>query len=136
MTSRQQQYSLELVSDTSNVSLIEPYLNKVLKNYHLDEARYGDMLVVLTEAVTNAIVHGNERCCEKLVRVRTECAQGRISFLIEDEGSGFDPNRVPDPTTAENVCKPGGRGVFLMRHLSDDCCFEAQGKAVRLEFKV
>jgi len=59
-----------------------------------------------------------------------------LSFKIEDEGKGFDYHNLPDPTAPENLDKPGGRGIFLMKHLSDDVTFLHGGKIVQIDFYV
>ena len=88
----------------------------------------------MTEAVNNAIVHGNKLDPEKSVTVGCAVDGQNLVFRITDEGPGFDHNNLPDPTAPENIEKPHGRGVFLMRHLADECAFEDDGRIVELTF--
>jgi serine/threonine-protein kinase RsbW len=96
-----------------------------------------NILISLTEAVTNAIVHGNKSDERKLVQVACNVDRSkRISFKISDEGTGFNYRHVPDPTRPENICKCGGRGVFLMRQLSHRVTYSNNGSTVEIQFKV
>ena len=91
--------------------------------------------VGLTEALSNAMLYGNSRDPSKRVLVEIafldECIQARVT----DQGDGFDPTTVPDPTTPENLMKPCGRGLFLMRKLLDEVRYNAQGNQVTLVLK-
>lgn len=82
-----------------------------------------DMCLALRESLNNAIVHGNHRGNGLTVRVRLSGVQGRIEMAVRDQGTGFNPDVVPDPTAPENLLKPCGRGIFLMRHIMDTIGF-------------
>lgn len=88
--------------------------------------------VGLTEAISNAMLFGNEGDPEKRVRVELEVEPGEVRARIADEGPGFDPDRVPDPRLPENLMRSDGRGIFLMRALMDDVHFNSAGNAVTL----
>ena len=75
--------------------------------------------VGLTEALSNAMLYGNAHDPSKHVRVEVTLDDGRLEARITDQGTGFDPSAIPDPTAPENLLKDGGRGVFLMRQLLD-----------------
>ncbi len=126
--------NLTLESHPKNIAQVEPYVSEVVKQYEINQELYGNMLITLTEAVSNAIIHGNSAKAAKKVQVSTNCSGQRICFKVEDEGSGFDPDNLPDPTAPENILTPGGRGVFLMRQLSDAVTFDDDGRTVILEF--
>jgi serine/threonine-protein kinase RsbW len=84
-----------------------------------DEAAFGiDMAV--REAITNAIVHGNKEDDTKKVELTFNCSQRAVEIEIKDQGEGFDPVSVPDPTTPENLLKTSGRGNFLIRTFMDE----------------
>src|SRR5690606_18934754 len=104
---------------------------------NIPEELFGNVLIALTEAVNNAILHGNN--CNSLKKVLiSHCfvENKTLSFSISDEGDGFDPNALPDPTDPINIEKIGGRGVFLMRQLSDNLIFNDNGRNVVIEFKL
>ncbi|MCH2042812.1 MAG: ATP-binding protein [Saprospiraceae bacterium] len=128
--------NLILESHPKNIAEVEPYVMQIVKEYNIREELFGNMLITLTEAVSNAIIHGNHAKSSKKVYVSTELSQARICFHVKDEGQGFDPNQLPDPTAPENLMTPGGRGVFLMRQLSDNVSFDDSGRLVKLEFKL
>src|SRR5437868_12648007 len=72
--------------------------------------------LALEEAIVNAVQHGNHGDPDRTVRVRVRLGPRRVLAAVEDEGDGFDPGRVPDPRTEENLGRPGGRGLLMMRH--------------------
>lgn len=129
---------LVLDSHPKNIAKIEPFIHEVTKHCRcsLDEGHFGNILVAVTEAVNNAIIHGNRAKESKKVTIHTQMRSGRLHFLIEDEGVGFDPKTIPDPTAPENILKPGGRGVFLMRELADELHFLEQGRKVEIQFQI
>ena len=88
--------------------------------------------VGLSEALSNAMLYGNDSDPEKRVRVEVTVRMEEISVRITDQGVGFDPSMVPDPTLPDNISKTGGRGIFLMRSLMDEVRFNDQGNSVTL----
>jgi serine/threonine-protein kinase RsbW len=92
--------------------------------------------VGLSEALANAMLYGNSRDPSKRVLVEIAFQLGRIQARVTDQGSGFDPASVPDPTTPENLTKPCGRGLFLMRKLLDEVWYNDQGNQVTLILKL
>ncbi len=92
-------------------------------------ARFG-LRVALTEALSNAMEYGNGMDAAKLVDVTTHVYEDRIQIQVKDQGVGFDPDVVPDPTHATNLEHPGGRGLFLIRQLVDEVTFNDRGNAI------
>jgi anti-sigma regulatory factor (Ser/Thr protein kinase) len=88
--------------------------------------------VSLTEALSNAMLYGNERDPDKRVRVEVIVGEREIKACVTDEGSGFDPGEIPDPTSPDNLEKSGGRGLFLMRELMDEVHYNERGNQVTL----
>ena len=86
----------------------------------------------LTEALSNAMLYGNASDPAKRVRVDVMVNDARISARVTDEGVGFDPRTIEDPTIPENITRPGGRGLFLMRELLDEVSYNDQGNSVTL----
>lgn len=76
--------------------------------------------MAIREAVTNAVLHGNKQDESKPVRVAITISPAVLELSVHDEGAGFDPTTVPDPTTTENVLKSSGRGIFFMRNFMDE----------------
>ncbi len=126
--------SIEIPSLPENIRIIESFIDNAKEKYQLDDDIYGNIMIAVTEAVNNAIKHGNKDNSEKNVSISLSLEEGLIKFTIQDEGDGFDYHLLPDPTSPENVSKPGGRGIFLMRNLSDEVNFKEKGKIVELSF--
>jgi serine/threonine-protein kinase RsbW len=126
--------TLKINSDTQNLRLVERLIEDVCQIYNVREDCYGNMLIAVTEAVNNAILHGNKNDPEKVVRIGFEADDTRFVFSITDEGMGFDHLCLPDPTDPANIAKVSGRGVFLMSNLSDSIAFELEGRRVLLAF--
>lgn len=125
-----------LASRPCSIANLESMLSEVSRDYQVSEDVFGNMLVSLTEAVTNAIVHGNNSDVSKSVKIQLEKSGNNFIIRVSDEGSGFDPNSLPDPTRGENLYKTGGRGVFLMQKLSDTMRFHNNGSTVEMLFKL
>ncbi len=127
---------IELPSKAESLSRIESLIEELCQKCCINEDSYGNMLVALTEAVNNAITHGNKYNPKKKVNLDFKTNGKEISFIVKDEGNGFDYNHVPDPTLPENINKLNGRGVFLMKTLADEIKFEENGSSVRLKFSI
>jgi serine/threonine-protein kinase RsbW len=121
-----------------NLSIVEQYIEDVCTEFNIGHEVFGNILITTTEAVNNAILHGNNRDVNKNVEVsyKYDTDSKRLSFIVSDEGNGFDYTNVPDPTSPENVLMLGGRGVFLMKQLADFVIFSNNGNTVELEFKL
>lgn len=127
---------LQLASQLESLNVIESLIDKIKEEHKISEDEYGNILVALTEAVNNAILHGNKSDPNKKVNIDYEVQKDTISFVIADEGKGFDYYNLPDPTAPENLEKPCGRGIFLMKHLADQVIFAENGRIVELYFKI
>lgn len=130
-----QNKSFTITSKTENIVVVEKLVNQICENFKISEDHYGNILVALTEAVNNAIQHGNQNNPSKHINISFNLRPDHISFTIKDEGPGFDYSHIPDPTAPENIEKPNGRGVFLMKNLADSVEFEDNGSTVKLDFK-
>src|SRR5437667_11218048 len=127
--------TMELRSHPEVLSAIERLLDEVRSRYNVSEDVFGNMLVAITEAATNAIYHGNKADPKKKIKVSYMLSNHNLSFTIADEGKGFDYYNLPDPTAPENLEKECGRGIFLMKHLADQLIFSNNGSMVELNFK-
>lgn len=123
-------------SSVENLRLVEKLIDQVCEEYHVNQDYYGNILIALTEAVNNAILHGNKSEKSKKIFVSFEPHQTNLLFTVEDEGDGFNYDALPDPTDPENIDKPSGRGVFLMKHLADKVNFHNNGRKVELTFTI
>ena len=128
--------SLKLRSCTTSLCRLEEFMHEIAEKHSIHEEKFPDILISLTEAVNNAIIHGNKSDQNKHVRILLTETKTGLSFSVSDEGCGFNHETIPDPTLAENIECCGGRGVFLMTELSDDIAFLNEGRTVEMHFSV
>ena len=114
--------------------MIESFIDNAKEKFDLNDDIYGNIMIAVTEAVNNAIKHGNSSNKSKNVYLSLFLEDSLIKFLVKHQGSGFNYDTPPDPTAPENLEKPGGRGIFLMKHLSDEVEFKENGRVVELSF--
>ena len=127
---------VKIASKRENLREIEKLVDEFNEIEELNESLYGKVLLATIEAANNAIVHGNKLDPEKMVRVEIKKGKDRIEIYVEDQGEGFNYMRIPDPTAPENIENIHGRGVFLMKQLSDEVNFYKKGTKVQILFKV
>jgi serine/threonine-protein kinase RsbW len=125
---------VKLPSDFASLVEVENLIDKVCADLGVQEDAYGNVLIAVTEAVNNAIQHGNEENSNLFVDVAVGDKETEFCFRIKDEGIGFDFNSLPDPTAPENLLKESGRGIFLMRNLADKVEFDGEGNSVNIYF--
>ncbi|MGF1670361.1 MAG: ATP-binding protein [Balneolaceae bacterium] len=129
-----QPYKLKIKSEFSESERVLDFINEIDDDLHFDEDLKSKIELAVSEAVTNAIVHGNKLDEEKSVTVTGSVQNNRIVFKVTDEGPGFDYSQKPDPTADENLLKLGGRGLFIIDELADDVRFENDGRSVIIIF--
>lgn len=124
MSKTQTVFRLTLPSNPKHINKVEVLLKKIQKNIRLDEIQFHKMMVSLTEAVNNAMIHGNKCDVHKKVTVKCEALPGWLVSIVTDEGKGFKPEEVRNPLDEENLLRTSGRGIFLMRTLMDKVEYE------------
>jgi serine/threonine-protein kinase RsbW len=127
---------LVIESKVSNLRKVEDFLEEFSYEANLSREAYAKVLVSVMEAVNNAIVHGNHGDRKKKVHVHFVEGTSMLIVTVTDEGKGFAPDTVPDPTKPENIENASGRGVFLMRRLADEIEFNSRGNSVKMKFKL
>ena len=127
--------NIALKSVMENIQKVEDLINSIFEDNELSVDYYGNMLVAVSEAVNNAIKHGNLLDEDKNVDISFNHRGDDYQFTVTDQGAGFDFNNLQDPTSPENIEKPEGRGIYLMRHLADQVNFLDNGRSVELLFK-
>jgi serine/threonine-protein kinase RsbW len=131
-----QLYTLQLPSTEESITQLEALIENIADKYQVSEDTFANMMTCLNEALINAIKHGNKMDPQKKVIVNADVEPKRIIWTVTDEGPGFDYNNLPDPTAEENLENLTGRGVFIIKHLADQCIFNAAGNEVELHFKI
>lgn len=133
MTSSDHRFEVVIESNyEAGQSVVERVVTS-LENAGLSARDVFGIRLSVDEAVTNAIKHGNQMSVDKTVRVNFQLSSSGIRIEIEDQGSGFRPEDVPDPTAEENLERPSGRGLMLMRQFMSTVAYNAKGNQVVME---
>lgn len=127
---------IRIPSLLENIRIVESFIDNARDKFNLNDDIYGNIMVAVTEAVNNAIIHGNGTNKDKEVDLSLEIGKEQLYFTIKDQGKGFDPDSLPDPTAPENLLSIGGRGIFLVKNLADKVDFLDNGRTVRMTFNV
>ena len=128
---------LILTSLPENIHKVEKFVEDICDEFNINNTYFGNILVALTEAVENAMNHGNAKDSSKTVQIIFTSKPDGLSFVIKDEGKGFDINTIPDPTDLNiDANELKGRGIFLIRHLADEVHFTDNGSRVEIIFKI
>jgi serine/threonine-protein kinase RsbW len=125
----------KIESNISNLRIVENEIDEISTEIGFNQDNYGKILVSTLEAVNNAIVHGNKKDESKRVEIEISFKRNILTISVADEGTGFKPKDIPDPTKPENIESLSGRGVFLMSKLADKIEFNETGNKVTMSFK-
>jgi serine/threonine-protein kinase RsbW len=125
---------IEVPAMVENIRVVESFIDNAREKFPMNDDIYGNIMISVTEAVNNAIRHGCNMDASKNVVLSLSLLKNLLTFRIEDSGSGFDYEGIPDPTAPENIEKPSGRGIFLMKQLADEVKFLNAGSVVELNF--
>lgn len=126
---------ISIESSISNLRIVENVIDEATTQLGISQDFYGKILVSAMEAVNNAIIHGNKSNPEKHVEIEISFNSNQLKIRVSDEGNGFRPESVPDPTTPENIEELNGRGIYLMSHLADIIEYSEKGNSVTMTFK-
>jgi len=128
--------SFKFSSVIENLSVVENMVDTISKKQIINEEMIGNVMVCVTEAVTNAIEHGNKNDKNKNIYLNYKQTDNKLIFKIKDEGNGFDYKNIPDPTLPENIEKEDGRGIFLIKNLADELEFNDNGSEIVFKFNL
>ncbi len=116
-------FHLEIESDPNNLITVEEFVNYFAIELGIKPEKIPGLLLSVTEATTNAIIHANKKIKDKMVKINVHVENKKLLICIKDEGAGFDPQNIPDPTEPENLLKDSGRGLYLMKIYMDEVKF-------------
>lgn len=122
-----------IVNDSYLLKEESKKLINILKDKGISEDMIFDIHIGFEEALRNAMIHGNKLDIQKKVIVDVELTDDFIVICVEDEGDGFDPDMIPDPTLEENLLNERGRGVYLITHLMDEVEYRNGGRCVMIK---
>jgi serine/threonine-protein kinase RsbW len=125
---------IEVPAMVENIRMVESFIDNARERFPMNDDIYGNIMVSVTEAVNNAIRHGCNLDASKNIVLSLSLQENVLTFRIQDAGTGFNYDAIPDPTAPENIEKPSGRGIFLMKHLADEVNFLNNGSVVELSF--
>ena len=125
----------KIESNILNLRIVENAIDEISTEIGFNQDNYGKILVSTLEAVNNAIIHGNKKDESKSVEIEISFKRSILRISVEDEGMGFKPKEIPDPTKPENIENLSGRGVFLMSKLADKIEFNEKGNKLTMSFK-
>ncbi len=133
---KQMEKKLNLYSKIDNLREVERVIDEISAEFDIGTEIYGNVLIASLEAVNNAISHGNKLDPSKKVDVTFRIGDKKMTVITRDEGPGFDFENVPDPTSPENIENVNGRGIFLMKQLSDEITFHDNGRVSEMVFNL
>jgi serine/threonine-protein kinase RsbW len=125
-------HQVVIPSDPAEARRFQDRIEQLLQDARCSDHDLFSIKLALEEALVNAIKHGNQYDPSKSVRISYQLHPDRFSIQITDEGEGFDPEDVPDPTAVENLERPCGRGLMLMKHYMTDIRYHGSGNSVSL----
>ncbi len=128
--------NLSISSEVGNIVKVENFVESFGETFGLGSELFGKISLPVIEAVNNAILSGNKLVPEKEVRLEAWKDKDKFYVSVEDEGEGFDYTHIPDPTLPGNIEKVAGRGLYVMKTLSDELLFENNGAKVTLVFNL
>ncbi len=130
------QKQLVIHSTYDELEKVEGLLNDLQTELNFDDEFYAKLMLTVSEAATNGVIHGNKLDASKKVTIIATYDGDTLSISTDDEGDGFIPEAIPNPLAEENLLKTSGRGVFLMGEFADEVLYENDGKRLVLKFKL
>jgi serine/threonine-protein kinase RsbW len=123
---------LNLPSDLDSLIQIDDIIENIRSNYGIGDEVVNNLMMAFHEALTNAILHGNQLDPSKTVDVKIDKVDHNLVIEITDQGNGFKPDELPDPLSETNLMKSGGRGVFLIHQFADEVRYNDKGNQVSI----
>lgn len=127
---------LSISSEVGNIKKVENFIEILVEQFRLQEEIRGKIALSIVEATSNAILFGNKQNPLKMVHLTGIKNTKEVIVTVEDEGEGFDFSRIPDPTTPERLMQTNGRGLYLMKKLSNKLLFAKNGAKVIMSFSL
>lgn len=113
-------YSKEIPSNPEHLPEVEEFVMGIAEIIDLSHEKQNNLALSVAEAASNCIIHGNKFDENKTVNIKVTVNDSTIQISLKDQGTGFNPGNVPDPTAPENILKDSGRGIHIMRTFLDD----------------
>lgn len=123
-------------SDPNLIPAIDEFIFDKINSLNLEEDTLSNLSLAVSEALSNAMVHGNKLDPKKDVIVSVKISKNKLTLSIKDEGEGFEPNSVPDPTMPENILRDSGRGIHIMRSFIDQVSYNFSSTGTELKLVI
>jgi serine/threonine-protein kinase RsbW len=127
---------IKISSVSLNLNQVESFVKEIFDYLKLRKELFFKVLICVNEAVINSISHGNRYDESKIVVVQSFFCTEYLYFRIIDEGEGFDYSLLPDPTTCENIYKETGRGIYIIKNITDEITFREKGNIIEFKIKL
>ena len=134
MNRTSKEISITIASNLKELSRIEKLSGQIAKKMSLSDDQHDNLSIAVTEAVGNAIVHGNKKDPKKKVYITFHLEEDRVKVTVTDEGKGFNPDALTDPLDPKYIMKESGRGIFILKSLMDDVSFTFSPKGTTIHF--
>lgn len=134
MSQKPQEICVTISSKLKELNRIEKLTEKIAKKLDFSEDQQDNLAIAVTEAVGNAIVHGNKKDPDKKVYITFQLEEDRVEVSVRDEGEGFDPNELTNPLDPQYLMKESGRGIFILKSLMDDVSFSFTNEGTTIRF--
>lgn len=132
-----QERKLIIASKSENILLVENFVEQLQDEYRVKEDVYGNIVIAVTEAVNNGIMHGNKENPDKSVSISARLLNPfLLTITVQDEGQGFSVDDLPDPTLPENILSDTGRGVYIIKEICDNVEYTLRGTTVTMQFNI
>ena len=128
--------TLVISSKLRNIEQVREFVKEVFREACLNMNSFNRIFLGISEAVNNAILHGNQLNPEKNVFIKMQLSGNKFNIEVEDEGNGFCKDVLSDPTSEENIKSEHGRGIFIIRNLADEITFKEDGRRVLIQFTI
>lgn len=124
---------ITIKSEITELNEVEKFLYRIFEREKLSQKYFNKVFLCISEAVTNSIEHGNKNDCQKMVSIIVECTKNCLYAEVYDQGEGFNYQSVENPTLDKNIRKEGGRGIYIMKSISNEIEFRDKGKCVKIK---
>jgi len=127
-------YILQIKSRKSELAKVQAFLNKVFNFYKIPQKHFNNTFLCISEAILNSIAHGNKYDNSRSVNIHIDYCLQEIWVKIQDEGEGFDPDKLENPTLSKNIKRESGRGIHIIKSLAETVIFNSRGNCI--QFKI
>ncbi len=134
MSQKSEEIEHLIPSRLESLSKIENISGEIARKMDFSKDQKDNLSIAVTEAVGNAIVHGNQKNADKKVHILFKLKKNRVDVFVRDEGKGFNPDELDDPLNPQNLMKESGRGIFILKALTDDVSFSFSPSGTTVKF--